>query len=269
MLNGDARATAKSRGEARAQSRLASVCSRIRPTPCFRPAGFATSGLMNSSNAPTWRRRRSIGISPPRTTSWSPSSRSASNAWAVDWVEAEARGRASEPEQQLLAIFDLFDEWFRREDFEGCTFINVMLEMGSVHPVGSASVRHLENIREMVRPACRGRRFARSVLVRALVAHPDEGVDRAGRRGRPRRRGASQGDGPAADRRTPLDPCPPTCWGRSKRVLGKNPGSHCLADSRCNLPSDWAQGEGDAVTSSARAAIHTEKRRREHDRTPN
>jgi AcrR family transcriptional regulator len=71
--------------------------------------------------------------------------------WAVDWVEAEARGRASEPEQQLLAIFDLFDEWFRREDFEGCAFINVMLEMGPVHPVGSASVRHLENIRLMVR----------------------------------------------------------------------------------------------------------------------
>ena len=71
--------------------------------------------------------------------------------WTVDWVEAEARGRASEPEQQLLAIFDLFDEWFHREDFEGCAFINVMLEMGPRHAVGSASVRHLENIRAMVR----------------------------------------------------------------------------------------------------------------------
>ena len=71
--------------------------------------------------------------------------------WTVDWVEAEARGRGSEPAQQLLAIFDLFDEWFRRDDFEGCSFINVMLEMGPRHPVGSASVRHLENIRAMVR----------------------------------------------------------------------------------------------------------------------
>ncbi len=70
--------------------------------------------------------------------------------WTVDWVEAEARGRGSEPEQQLLAIFDLFDEWFHREDFEGCAFINVMLEMGPRHPVGSASVRHLKNIRAMV-----------------------------------------------------------------------------------------------------------------------
>jgi AcrR family transcriptional regulator len=70
--------------------------------------------------------------------------------WTRDWVEAEARGRGSEPEQQLLAIFDLFDEWFHREDFEGCAFINVMLEMGPAHPVGSASVRHLENIRAVV-----------------------------------------------------------------------------------------------------------------------
>ena len=71
--------------------------------------------------------------------------------WTLDWVEAEARRRGSEPEQQLLAIFDLFDEWFHREDFEGCAFINVMLEMGPAHPTGSASVRHLENIRAVVR----------------------------------------------------------------------------------------------------------------------
>ena len=71
--------------------------------------------------------------------------------WTLDWVEAEARGRGSEPEEQLLAIFDLFDEWFHRDDFEGCAFINVMLEMGPDHPAGSASVRHLENIRELVR----------------------------------------------------------------------------------------------------------------------
>ena len=70
--------------------------------------------------------------------------------WTLDWVEAEARGRGSEPEQQLLAIFDLFDEWFHRQDFEGCAFINVMLEMGPAHPAGSASVRHLENIRTVV-----------------------------------------------------------------------------------------------------------------------
>jgi AcrR family transcriptional regulator len=71
--------------------------------------------------------------------------------WTNGWVEKEARRRASSPEDQLLAIFDAFDEWFRREDFEACSFINVLLELGPRHPAGNASVRHLENIRSIVR----------------------------------------------------------------------------------------------------------------------
>jgi AcrR family transcriptional regulator len=71
--------------------------------------------------------------------------------WTRDWVEAEATRRASDPEGQLLAIFDAFDEWFRSEDFEACSFINVLLELGPRHPAGSACVQHLENIRSIVR----------------------------------------------------------------------------------------------------------------------
>jgi AcrR family transcriptional regulator len=71
--------------------------------------------------------------------------------WTLDWVEAEARRRGSTPEEQLLAIFDLFDEWFHRDDFEACSFINVLLEMGPAHPAGEASVEHLANIRAIVR----------------------------------------------------------------------------------------------------------------------
>lgn len=71
--------------------------------------------------------------------------------WTRDWVEGEARRRGRSPESRLLAIFDLFDEWFRRKDFEGCSFINVLLEMGLDHPAGRASVKHLENIRDIVR----------------------------------------------------------------------------------------------------------------------
>lgn len=70
--------------------------------------------------------------------------------WSRDWVEAEAIRRGATPEERLLAIFDLFDEWFRREDFEGCSFINVLLEMGTQHPAGRASADHLENVRSIV-----------------------------------------------------------------------------------------------------------------------
>jgi AcrR family transcriptional regulator len=70
--------------------------------------------------------------------------------WTRDWIDAEISTRAAGPEAQLVAIFDLFDEWFHRDDFEGCSFINVLLEMGPQHSAGRASVRHLENIRSIV-----------------------------------------------------------------------------------------------------------------------
>lgn len=72
--------------------------------------------------------------------------------WTRGWVEAEARRRAGTPEEQLLAIFDLFHEWFRREDFEGCSFINVLLETNDRRTrIGSASAAHLATIRSIVR----------------------------------------------------------------------------------------------------------------------
>ena len=70
--------------------------------------------------------------------------------WTLAWVEAEARRRGTTPEEQLLAIFELFDEWFQRDDFEACSFINVLLEMRPTHPAGRASVRHLASIRTVV-----------------------------------------------------------------------------------------------------------------------
>ena len=71
--------------------------------------------------------------------------------WTREFVEAEARRRGSTPREQLLAIFDVFDEWFHRDDFEGCSFINVLLETGDLEaPVGKASAAHLEYIRSVV-----------------------------------------------------------------------------------------------------------------------
>jgi AcrR family transcriptional regulator len=71
--------------------------------------------------------------------------------WTKDFVEAGAVDRGSDPEERLLAIFDVFDEWFHRDDFEACTFINVLLEMGAQHPAGDASVQYLDHIRSIVR----------------------------------------------------------------------------------------------------------------------
>jgi AcrR family transcriptional regulator len=110
--------------------------------------------------------------------------------WTFDWVAAEARARGGTPEEQLLAIFDLFDEWFHREDFEGCSFVNVLLEMSAEHPAGRASVRHLENIRGVVSELATeaGLRdpveFARSwhILMKGSIVQAAEGDVDAARR---------------------------------------------------------------------------------------
>jgi AcrR family transcriptional regulator len=71
--------------------------------------------------------------------------------WARGWVQAEALSRADTPAGQLLAIFDLFAEWFERDDFEGCAFITSLLEFDShEEPVRQACVTHLANIRAFV-----------------------------------------------------------------------------------------------------------------------
>jgi AcrR family transcriptional regulator len=70
--------------------------------------------------------------------------------WTKQYIEAEARRRGATPEEQLLAIFDVFDEWFHGKEFDACSFINVLLEMGPEHPVGKACITHLDNIRTVV-----------------------------------------------------------------------------------------------------------------------
>ncbi len=71
--------------------------------------------------------------------------------WTYGLIESEARRRGRTPQLRLLAIFDIFDEWFRRDDYEACSFVNVLLEMGSDHPLGRASIDHLGRIRAIVR----------------------------------------------------------------------------------------------------------------------
>lgn len=71
--------------------------------------------------------------------------------WTHEWLESEAKRRGATPEQRLLAVFDVFSEWFARPDFEGCSFLTTMIEMNDPeHPVHRASVEHLATIREFV-----------------------------------------------------------------------------------------------------------------------
>src|SRR5690606_22110008 len=70
--------------------------------------------------------------------------------WSTDVIVAESRRSALAPRDRLLAIFDAFDEWFHRDDVEGDSFVNVLIEMGSEHPLGQASIAHLSDVRNSV-----------------------------------------------------------------------------------------------------------------------
>jgi AcrR family transcriptional regulator len=112
--------------------------------------------------------------------------------WTKDFVEAGAMRRGSNPEERLLAIFDVLDEWFHRDDFEAGSFIKVLLELGPDHPAGGASVLHLEQLRVIVRRLAEeaGLRdtdsFARSwhILMEGSIVVAAEGDVEAARRGK-------------------------------------------------------------------------------------
>jgi AcrR family transcriptional regulator len=112
--------------------------------------------------------------------------------WTKDIIEAGAMRRGSNPEEQLLAIFDVLDEWFHRDDFEAGSFMKVLLELGPKHPAGGASVWHLEQIRSIVRRLAEEAglhdtdSFARSwhILMEGSILVATEGDTRAAQRGK-------------------------------------------------------------------------------------
>ncbi len=110
--------------------------------------------------------------------------------WTVDAIVSEARRRGNTPAEQLLAIFDVFGDWFLREDFEACSFINVLLEMGPAHPLGQASIDYLAKIRGHVQVLAeeaglaRPEEFARSwhILMKGSIISATEGDMQAAKR---------------------------------------------------------------------------------------
>jgi AcrR family transcriptional regulator len=113
--------------------------------------------------------------------------------WIHDWLQREVEVRAVDPGDRLLAIFDVFDEWFHRPDFEGCSFINVLLEIAEPgHVVHQASRDHLARIRAYVGQLASAAGvsdpddFARQwhILMKGSIVAAGEGDQLAARRAR-------------------------------------------------------------------------------------
>jgi AcrR family transcriptional regulator len=70
--------------------------------------------------------------------------------WTRGWLEASIRSGERGPKERLLGIFDTFETWFRTRSFEGCPFVNVLLESERGSPLHRAAAAHLATIRGMI-----------------------------------------------------------------------------------------------------------------------
>ncbi len=82
--------------------------------------------------------------------------------WLNRWLIPEAQRRGRTASEQLLAIFDVFDDWFQQPDYEGCLINNILLESRD----------------RQIQAACTAKRdnvlaFLRSLAHRAGVRDPD------------------------------------------------------------------------------------------------
>lgn len=95
----------------------------------------------------------------------------------------------------VLAVFDVFEDWFRQGDVQVGAFLRVMMEMGPEHPLGRAGRRYLELTRRQVADLAgaagmedpEGVAWSLEVLIQgAIVAHAGgdpHAADRARRMG--------------------------------------------------------------------------------------
>ena len=72
--------------------------------------------------------------------------------WTRAWLQEGVNRRARRPADRLVAVFDLFDSWFHRSDYEACAFIRVLFEHDDpAHPIRKSTEDHIRTIRDFVR----------------------------------------------------------------------------------------------------------------------
>jgi len=80
--------------------------------------------------------------------------------WTFDWLRNEVCKASTDPLERLMAIFDVFNRWFQQKDFEGCSFINVLLEYNLDSPMRQAAAAHLAGIRSFLKELASEARLA-------------------------------------------------------------------------------------------------------------
>lgn len=107
-------------------------------------------------------------------------------------IDAAVKRHEDSETPALLAVFDVFDEWFRQGTAEVSSFLHVMMEMGPSHPLGRASMDYLARTREQLADLARAadledpESFAWSVhiLLKGSIVAAAEGDPHAAERAR-------------------------------------------------------------------------------------
>ncbi|WP_422935555.1 TetR/AcrR family transcriptional regulator [Sinomonas sp. P47F7] len=112
---------------------------------------------------------------------------------AIAYLERLCRGRAAQIDAAgaargegpgaLVGVFDVFGETISQEALRGSSFVHVLFELGTEHPVGRASIQHFARLREHLAglAAARGmpspEAFARDcqLLVKGMIVSAAEG----------------------------------------------------------------------------------------------
>ena len=81
-----------------------------------------------------------------------------------EWVQAMHDRGGDDPRAQLLALFDLLNDWFSESGFRGCMFMNAAAEFPSPNdPIHQAAAVHGRLVAKQLRELC----------IRAAADNPD------------------------------------------------------------------------------------------------
>ncbi|WP_457973465.1 TetR/AcrR family transcriptional regulator [Arthrobacter sp. D1-17] len=107
-------------------------------------------------------------------------------------IEIAIARRGTSDEAAMLTIFDVFDDWFREGAAQVSSFLHVLMEMGSDHPLGKASIQYLDRTRQQIEELAESaglkdpHDFAWSIhiLIKGAIVAAAEGDSRAAGRAR-------------------------------------------------------------------------------------
>ena len=114
--------------------------------------------------------------------------------WTDEVIDRRPAEGVEDPAQQLMATFDVLDEWFRgRRDYEAWSFVKILLEVGNEGRLGEACAAQLERIRAIFHRRAkkaglrnpRGFAWAFNSLVKGSIVCAAEGDRNAARRAKP------------------------------------------------------------------------------------